>query len=194
MPKTDHSKQAYATDDPAALAAYRTAKTGRDEFNRRLHADAAALGHNLGPMWRRQIKGVGMEIVGLRPDASRRAPAGWHLVERGRRLAPAGSPARRWLVEHQPTADIDPLAVLLERGLVARSRDEHGGSFTIFRPVLFEWDGRLWACYKGAPLADDDNDLAEPAGTPAGLTWPRVALEDCLVALARAEAVAAAAN
>lgn len=181
-------KIAYATDDPAVLDAYRAARAARHEFSRRLLADAAALGHNRGPRSRKGPHG-GEEIVGLEPDGSGIAPPGWHLVEQGRRLAPRigylGNKARAWLVQHQLPDGADALQVLLEHGLVAQSRVEYGGKFTVYRPALFEWDGRLWACYLGRPEADD-------GGEPAGLTWPQVPLDDCLAALARAEAATTA--
>ncbi len=168
-------KFAYATDDPAVLDAYRAAAAARREYGQRLRAAAADLGHNLGPAARRNARGR-EEIVGLRPDNSGRPPRGWRLVERGKRLAPCTSTARRWIVEHQPPAGTDPLEVLLPNGLVALSRVESGerpgDNYRDFRPVVFEWGGKLWACYKGSPV---------------GVTWPQVPLAACLVAQAALE-------
>jgi hypothetical protein len=173
MPRVQ--RYAYATDNPAALDAYRRARADRHEFGTRLLADAAELGHNVGPMSRKTVDG-GEEIVGLKPDSPAVAPPGWRFVERGKRLAPrAGEPgnkARRWLAERQPPAGTNPLQVLSGHGLTGISRAEIDGKFADFRPVLFEWDGRLWACY---------------LGEPDGVTWPQVPLADCLIALARAE-------
>jgi hypothetical protein len=172
MPLTQ--RYVYATDNPAALDAYRRARADRHEFGTRLLADAAELGHNVGPLSRKTVDG-GEEIVGLKPDGSAVAPLGWHFVERGKRLAPRtghlGNKARRWLADHQPPAGTNPLQVLSVHGLPGVSRIETGGQFADFRPVLFEWDGRLWACYRGEP---------------DWVTWPQAPLADCLIALARA--------
>jgi hypothetical protein len=182
------TRYAYATDDPDILDAYRASRVARHQFSKKLLPAAAKLGHNAGPLVAKKGSSGREEIIGLKPDGTGKAPAGWHLVNRGKRLAPAvgraGDQARRWLVEHQPPAGTDPLAVMLEHGLVELSRVEVGGSFTDFRPALFEWDGKLWACYKGQPITDN--------GTPAEVTWPAVPTEDCLVALARAEAATTA--
>jgi hypothetical protein len=173
-------KYAFATGDPAALDAYRAVAAARHEFSHRLFADAAALGHNRGPMSRKRAVG-GEEIVGLRPDQSGQAPDGWHLVERGKRLAPrtgpAGGKARAWLAAHQPPAGTDRMLVMAGHGLIPYSKVETGGKYTCYRPVLFEWDGKLWACYRVTP----------GAGAPGGITWPSVPLEDCLAALDRRE-------
>jgi hypothetical protein len=183
VPVTEATRLAYSTDDPAVLAAYRQAKAARHEFSQRLLRNAAAIGHNLGPLSYKKPNG-GEEIVGLRPDDSGIAPEGWHLTNQGKRLAPRidrrGDVARRWLSLHQPDDSTDALAVLKDHGLVAQSRVTSGGSYACYRPALFEYDGRLWVCYRGNPENDDEQ--------PTQPTWPPVPLEECLAALARAEA------
>jgi hypothetical protein len=181
-------KQAYATDDPAILAAYRTAKAARHEFTKKLIPAVAAIGNNLGPLVAARKTCGGEEIVGLRPDKSGKIPAGWRLTDRGARLAPAitraGDQARRWLAEHQPPAGTDPLAVLGQHGLPGLSRVGNVYAYKDYEPVVFEWDDKLWACYKGQPITED--------GEPAEVTWPVVPVADCLVAMARAEGAATA--
>lgn len=187
MPVIEATRVAYATDDPTILAAYREAKARRYEFSRRLLRNASAIGHNLGPLSQKKPNG-GEEIIGLKPDVSGIAPAGWRLTPDGKKLNPiitkAGDVARRWLSMHQPTDDMDPLTVLKDHGLLAQSRVTSGGAYAVYRPVLFDHDDRLWVCYSGTP----ENDLGEPAEP----TWPPVPLADCLVALARAEAAVTA--
>lgn len=184
----------YRTDNPEALAAYRTAVAARAEFGHRLRADAAALGRNNGALVGDTAFGGPEKVVGLDPDTSGAIPAGWRIV-RGR-LEPAkrgqgAADARRWLDEHQPGADRDPRYVLKAHGLPYQSRVYlGGGSFHAHLPVLFEHDGQLWACYKGKP----DGDFP---GDPSGLTWPACPLGDYYAAKAavvREQELAAAAG
>jgi hypothetical protein len=183
VPVTEATRLAYSTDDPAILAAYRQAKAARHEFSQRLLRNAAAIGHNLGPLSHKK-PGGGEEIIGLMPDLSGITPAGWRLTNQGKRLAPridrTGDVARRWLSMHQPDDSMDALAVLKDHGLVAHSRVTSGDAYAFYRPVLFEYNNRLWVCYQGAP-ENDDNKPADP-------NWPPVPLEECLAALAKAEA------
>lgn len=177
------SKFAYSTTDPEALAAYRAALVVRREFGARLRRAAAALGDNLGPLVSVKEFGGPEEITGLEPAATGKKPAGWRLVPSRKRLEPAigkaGDQARRWLVEHQPPADADPRYVLKAHGLAYYSRvpSARGTQLTL-RPHLFEFDDRLWACYRGHPDGDWPGD--DP-----GLTWPQVSLDEFVQAYAK---------
>ena len=182
----DDDLHAYCTDDPAALAAYRTAVAARAEFSARLRADCAALGGNRGALSSHRGFGGPEQITGLQPDGSGTIPAGWRIVRDSLEPARRGSgsaEARRWLDERQPGADLDPRYALKRHGLAYQSRtySGRGGTFYTHLPSLFEQDGRLWACYKGKP----DGDFP---GEPSGLTWQPVALSAYYAAKEAADA------
>lgn len=171
----DEKQHAYRTDDPVALAAYRTARASRAEFARRLRADTEALGGNDGACSSRGAFGGPETIVGLRSDGSATVPAGWRLADDV--LVPAsrgkGSvEAQRWLAEHQPAPEIDVRYALKPHGLAYQSRIYIGkGDYLVYLPTLFEHDGKLWACYRGEPDGDFPDD-------PPDLTWPECPLEE----------------
>jgi hypothetical protein len=149
-------ENAYSTDRPEVVAAYRQTVQQRREFGQRVMADCAALGGNQGPLMRRGIWGHPDEIIGLGPDGSGVNPDGWRLV-RGRlepRPRKPGEPARRWLAEHQPP---DVRHVLTRHGLPRHSTTpvrERGMTYRVTQPALFELDGVLWVCYQDKPGDD----------------------------------------
>jgi hypothetical protein len=173
---TTPTKFAFCTDDPIAVEAYRICRAARREFSVTLLAGAAAIGHNTGPLSHRNDDGSD-EIVGLRPDNSGKAPGGWRLVERGKRLAPAdgrkGDPARRWIAQHQPPKVASPMYALKDHGLALLSRAGTVHDYTDSVPHVFLHEDKLWACYTGTPK------------TP--VTWPAAELSDYRAAYAAFE-------
>src|SRR6201990_3486631 len=82
VPITESPQVANATGDPAAIAAYRECKAKRSTFSQMLYEDATAIGHNLGPLSRRNFE-FREEVVGLRPDGSGIIPQGWRICPQG---------------------------------------------------------------------------------------------------------------
>ena len=144
------TEYAYSTDSPEALAVWSATIAALDGFLPRLREDIAALGAR-NPLVRTGILGSPDELVALEPNDDGTVPDGWRIVRS--RLEPrrgkAGEPARQWLADHQPP---DVRYALAKHGLPSHAAiPTDDGRFRLVPPMVFKWDGALWALFEGKP-------------------------------------------
>lgn len=143
---------AYATSDPATVAAYLAAQQATSAFATSVIREAWTLGKNTGVMRSGQGSSEGCTTIGLAPKDENDPPAGWTYSTRRQMLVPArgraGESARRWLSEHQPPAEANVYGVLATHGLPPNDL-RGGGGFSV--PTVGHHDGTVWALYDGTP-------------------------------------------
>lgn len=142
----------FSTDDPEIVSAFQEARVAEHAAAVRATGDAAALGKNKGPLIVYGVWDMADRVVGLAADDPADPPEGWVYVKTRDRLEPrrhaAGHAAQDWLAAHQP---VDVRKVMTGHGLPRNSRsvNELSGSYRLSPPLLFEYQGVLWARYRG---------------------------------------------
>ena len=158
-----NTEQAYSTDNPEAVAAYRKIVADMAAFGERIREDCAALGGNKGALIRRGIWGSPDRIVGLEPDGSGQIPPGWRVVRE--RLEPRrgkpGEDARRWLEDHQPP---DVRHGMVEHGLPRHSSVPTETGYRIDQENACTWTPRKLSEFHAAREAFE---AAEASATTA---------------------------
>ena len=147
MTMTEH---AYSTDDPAAVAAFKAATDALADCQRRARESTEELGKNNGPLIYRHPL-FGLEVVGLAALDPADPPQGWRYLKTREYLVPrrgaAGDAARKWLADHQPP---NLRAIMADHGLPRCSKsDPDSMSYRIMAPKVFEYQGTVWALYRG---------------------------------------------
>lgn len=148
------AEQAYATTDPAIVAAFAKACVAERHFAESVVESAQAIGKNKGAL--RESGAFGApRTIGLAADNPADPPEGWRYLKGQDMLSPrqgkAGDSARQWLKQFQPT--VWPRSILESHGLpyndLLGEADVFPRKFNV--PRVFMFDGTIWALYTGTP-------------------------------------------